>query len=399
VGFFVFFGLQTVALGGTPAEKFEQKQQAIRALNSQNYDQAVKLLDKAYSDDRFDEELKKMLADAYAARGWENIQKEKFEAAISDLKQARIYEPSRQATTYLGLGYACFRSKEIDDALYYLMEATSIDPNDERSHQLLGQIYYQRGRLDDAILEWERVLEIKPDDKDIKAMLDRVKKEQGVEKGFNARETFFFNVKYEGDEKRELGDEVLSVLSKASSNVGGDLGFYPREPITVILYTRKQFNDVTNAPAWSGAIFDGSIRVPVGGEVDKTVLAAILYHEYTHAVVHSLAGRGIPTWLDEGIAQYSERYVRTPPRGEKVRPVGLTTLSGSFMGMTAKEEVNQAYAASLSAVEYFVDRYGIYNLSQIVKMLGEGKNLSDAMNEVAGVTLDQFSENWNQSLR
>jgi hypothetical protein len=158
--------------------------------------------------------------------------------------------------------------------------------------------------------------------------------------------------------------------------------------------------DVTDAPSWSGGIFDGNIRIPVGGgHIDETALSAVLHHEFTHAVLHTIAGSKIPTWLDEGIAQYEERWAREPEgdvRGGVFIP--LSSLSGSFITIGDSGKVRQAYAESLSAVRFYVDRYGMYSLSRLVKLLGEGRGLSDAMFEAAGVSQADFESLWRNSL-
>ncbi len=375
------------------------KNQAINALNARDFGSAIKILEPASAADPFDDEFKRLLGFAYDGKGWELSGREKFDSAIECFKKARLVEPKKEMATYLGLGYALFRLKNSDDALYYLNEAVNIDPNGEQPHELLGQINYDRGKLREAIREWELALEIKPDNNDVKASIARAKKELGVEGSFTKRETYYFNVRYEGEEKRELGDEVLNILYSASTNVGGDLGYYLKEPVNVILYTRKQFVDVTDAPSWSGGIFDGNIRIPVGGHIDNTALSAVLHHEFTHAVLHTIAGNKLPTWLDEGIAQYEERWAREPEgdvRGGDFIP--LSSLSGSFMGIGDPGKVRQAYAESLSAVRFYVDRYGMYSLSNLVKLLGEGRGLSDAMVEAAGISLADFESLWRNSL-
>jgi len=183
--------------------------------------------------------------------------------------------------------------------------------------------------------------------------------------------------------------------------VGGDLDSFPREPVNVILYTRKQFNELTEAPAWSGGIFDGNIRIPVGGgNINKDILKAVLYHEYTHSVVHRIVGGQVPTWLDEGIAQYEERWVH--PRDTVPGNTGLMaleTLEGSFMEMRDPARAKLAYAESLSAVEFFVDRFGKYNLSKLVRLLGEGRGLAGAMRDTTGLSLKDFEDLWFGTLR
>ncbi len=392
------FAVSTWAFAG-PVE--DAAAQAWTAFAANDFDRAITILDKAVSDNPFEEAgLKDMLGKAYSARGWSRLGTGNYEGALSDFKQANLDEKEKRPLTYLGLGYTFYRLKNSDDALYYLQEAEYLDPKDGRVHMLLGQINYERGKLDEAAKELQLAVDSGQDIPGLKDYLAKVKKEQGVEESFTKRETYYFNIKYEGEEKRELGDYALKTMSAAYADVGGDLGYYPKEPVNVILYTRQQFNDVTDAPSWSGGVFDGNIRVPVGGaNIDKDALAAVLYHEYTHAVIHMVAGGRLPTWLDEGIAQYEERWIRQPksePPGPDVR--SLSSLSGSFMGIGDAQAARQAYAESLSAVDFYVSRYGMYSLSKLVRLIGEGSKIDAAMNEAVGVSLGDFEGTWKASL-
>ncbi len=377
------------------------KAQVSAALDKKDYNKAVDILEQAYSEDSFDDELKRLLAMAHMARGWAMVDAGDLDAALGDFRKAKLVEPEKQAATYMSLGYVSFCRKNFDDALDYLYEAVYLDPRDGQSHELIGQIYYERGRLRDAISEWQTAEEARPGDQQIKDLLGRARKELGVEKDFTKRETYYFTIKYEGEENRQLGDRVLDIMNQAYSDVSGDLGYYPNEPINVILYTRRQFVDLTGAPSWSGGVFDGNIRIPVGGNnIDPTTLAAVLHHEYTHAVVHMMVGHALPTWLDEGIAEYEEHWARKSKvrlRTDALLP--LSSLSGSFMGIGDSAGAEQAYAESLSAVSFYIDRFGMYSLTRLLRLMGEGKGLSDAMEVAAGVTLKEFDDLWQGSVR
>jgi tetratricopeptide (TPR) repeat protein len=372
------------------------KGRAIEAINAGDYTAAIDILEKAPSQDPFDDDYKALLAKAYGERGWKKQEKGDFPGALEDLKKARLNEPKKQFATYFGLAYCSYRLKLADDALDYVDDAVFLEPSEPQARTLRGQLYYQRGRLREAVSDWELALQEKPGDKGVKDLLAKARKELGVEGSFSNRETYYFNVKYEGEEKRQLGDLVLDVLYKASSNVGGDLGYYQREPINVILYTRQQFVDVTDAPAWSGGVFDGNIRIPVGGnKIDKTALAAVIHHEFTHSVIHREVSGHVPAWLDEGTAQYEERWARQP-KADAFTPVPLSTLDSTFINMDPDKATN-AYAESLSAVQYYVDRFGMYSLSNLIKNLGAGRGVSDAMKEAAGIDLAQFEQDWRGS--
>ena len=101
---------------------------------------------------------------------------------------------------------------------------------------------------------------------------------------------------------------MLKALERAYNRVGTDLSYYPSVRVPVILYTKKDYRSLTASPEWSGGLYDGKIRLPIGGAAHMTpMLRGVLFHEYTHVVVRELTKGNCPSWLNEGLAEYSGR--------------------------------------------------------------------------------------------
>ena len=78
--------------------------------------------------------------------------------------------------------------------------------------------------------------------------------------------------------------------------------------IDVVLYSPEQFKTVTRLPAWAVGIYDGRIKVPLGGtSASADDLERVLEHELVHAIVAAIAGPTVPAWLNEGLATALER--------------------------------------------------------------------------------------------
>ena len=88
------------------------------------------------------------------------------------------------------------------------------------------------------------------------------------------------------------------------------------------------FRDVTQAPDWSGGLFDGRvIRIPVGGlaTVEEAAgLLNILIHEMTHAFLYRMAPEGLPLWFNEGLATTFQGWdpAKIAPGSSSTRPRG-----------------------------------------------------------------------------
>jgi hypothetical protein len=107
-------------------------------------------------------------------------------------------------------------------------------------------------------------------------------------------------------------------------------------------------------------------------------LERVLAHELTHAIVRSLAPRGVPTWLNEGLAAVfepvdiasEERLIR---RAAVVVP--LEKLQGNF-GALSDREAALAYAESAIAARMLLDRAG-NALPLLLQDLGGGQPFSE----------------------
>src|SRR5205807_4419566 len=112
-----------------------------------------------------------------------------------------------------------------------------------------------------------------------------------------------FTVSFEGPEQGELATKALDALERAYWRVGDTLSAYPTAAVPVVLYSNEQFRDITRSPSWAAGAYDGTIRVPMRGALEKKEeLDRVLSHEFTHALIRTLASRGVPAWLNEGLA-------------------------------------------------------------------------------------------------
>ena len=272
-------------------------------------------------------------------------------------------------------------------------------PQSAAVHLSLGMEFYKKEDLQKALSHFQEALRLEPGNSMAQQLIAKVSREAKVEDSFNNKEGAHFNVKYEGGESDVAGHVVAIILEEAYQKVGSDLGFYPDDSITTILYSAEQFMDVTRAPAWSGGIYDGKIRIPVGGLRERTdVLEKVIFHEYTHAVVHRMGGGRVPVWLNEGIAQYEEgrnggrddlfRYLAS---AENLVP--LKYLEGSFMGLN-QEQAILAYGEALSAVKYIMDEYGTGMLTRLVSGYKDGKDSDAAIKDTFQMTYKEFQESW-----
>jgi hypothetical protein len=208
-------------------------------------------------------------------------------------------------------------------------------------------------------------------------------------------------VLFEGPAEEDAAAAAVDILESAYDRTGDLLQAFPREPVTVVLYTQQQFRDVTRTPGWSGGLFDGRIRLPIrGGLADRREFERVLTHEYVHALVHSVAAAGVPAWLNEGLAAAlesggSERARRDIARGPVV-PLGQ--LSRSFASLPALA-VPSAYAGSALAVMDILDRAGAQRLMGLLADLGSGADFDRAFTSWVQTPFADFEREWLERVR
>lgn len=335
--------------------------------------------------------------------GMEQMKAGDYQAARESFEQALRYNDAA-FDGHLGLGIAYFHLRDDTYAERELTRAAELNPKAATTFQFLGELFYRKDELEIAASYWEKAVALNPSATDIRARLDRIRKEHKAEKDFTRDVTSHFLTKYEGREKIEAGRIVLRILEDAYGEVGRALSYYPDREIQVILYSGQQFQDVTDAPGWSGGVYDGKIRIPVGGiEQETTGLRKLLYHEYTHAVVRAITSR-CPTWLNEGLAQYFEGRQIDARQREALKKIvqagklpALSSLEGSFIGLGGNQ-AQYAYVFSLSSVSYMVDSFGMYRVKGVLDELAAGSDTGKAISNGIMLSYDEFERGWKRSL-
>lgn len=150
---------------------------------------------------------------------------------------------------------------------------------------------YRQNDLPGAQEQAQAALALRRDEELIELLL-QLRREIRVQRNYDNARTAHFSVLFDGYEHEEMKVAVLDILKDAYAGVGKALNHFPSEPVTVILYTGKDFSDITRAPDWAGGMFgmsDGKIRLPVqGAEGHERMLRRVVTHEYVHALLHSL---------------------------------------------------------------------------------------------------------------
>jgi hypothetical protein len=201
--------------------------------------------------------------------------------------------------------------------------------------------------------------------------------------------------------RADYGETVLAYLEAAHVEVGTRLGSVPSEPLGVMFYGRAAYA-AAHAHRFSFrtvGFFDGRIHV-VSAAHPAEELRALLFHEYTHAVFRERSGGDRPYWLNEGMAELSERAARGEPalsRSERSwlqRRIDagdwlpLRRLAPSFAGLS-DEDARAAYLEATAAAQWIEERSTREERRRLLELLGRGHTDDEALFAVLGVDTDE----------
>ena len=326
-------------------------------------------------------------------KGFQALQSGDAARAGSIFRDALTRHPSDPQLLF-GAGVAASLQGQDKEAIGLLKQALQLEPQLLQAAAILGELLYRQGDLDLAIKMYERALPSAPASVAV-AMRGRLaawREEASLPQNREAIKDDRFTIGFDGPVQQKLASRATSVLSAAFWRIGKTLGAYPSAPINVVLYTERQFHDITGAPEWAAGGFDGQIRMPVRGAAQNLAeFDRVLTHELTHAMLKSIAPRHLPAWLNEGLAMHCEGRdgALAERRLAQARLfVPLAVLQTSFGRLSAPQAVI-AYEESAFAARALLDRIGSSGLGQLLQDLGSGQTMEQAI-ERFGVTFVAF---------
>ena len=322
-----------------------------------------------------------------------------------EIARAASSAPAAASDTRLlmGLAIVYLQRQDFRPALEVLVRARQQAPDSAEVWKLLGFVEYSTDRLIDAKESWRNSLSLAKDP-DVEKMLERAERESAAEDRFQEAGSNHFAMRFEGgggpgSVSRNLSREILTTLethyAALVADFGGSADALPPDPVLVILYTGQAFYDVTRAPSWTGALFDGKIRLPVEGLATVTPqLSAVLKHELTHSFMRARSRARCPAWLNEGIAQMEEgRSVRKiAPQlelGLQNSPVSMASLAEPFSKMPERSAA-AAYAISLGAAQMLREKHGMSDIGAILDRLARGASIDAALRDVLGYSIEEL---------
>ncbi|MGA3264098.1 MAG: SpoIID/LytB domain-containing protein [Terracidiphilus sp.] len=150
----------------------------------------------------------------------------------------------------------------------------------------------------------------------------------------------------------------LPQLSQALAEAESRSGLQPAAPITVRAFrSTPAFRDATLAPGWVAAFTEGNWigTQPLSTLAGRKLLAAILRHEFLHALIESQAAANTPLWLREGLVEAWSGEARPAGPAPKLK---LGEIDRALVHAASKAQSQAAHRAAGWYAARLLERFG-----------------------------------------
>ena len=208
---------------------------------------------------------------------------------------------------------------------------------------------------------------------------------------------------YSGDNSlaQTLVDTTQTGLANLEKNTGAKLS----RPVSIYIYASA--GDMQGAmifpQEWTGgATYPPYSTIVIG--INSSNLdwgEGALVHELTHMVNYQMTNNpysGLPTWLDEGLAMYSEGPLDPTFEASLVSALSQNKLF-SVRSMSSPFSTDatlsyQEYAQSYSLIDFLISTYGQSKMTALLEAFHQGNTYDGALMQVYGFDMDGLYKLW-----
>ena len=200
-----------------------------------------------------------------------------------------------------------------------------------------------------------------------------------------------------------------------NAGVGG-LGFNETQsglktdaPIDVYVY--PNYDDMRAAilyePSWTGGLAFPEHNIVLMGlsggntEWDQSTVV----HELTHVLVGHLTFSClgfVPTWLNEGLAVFSEGQldpVSSAQLEDAIKSDTLLSVESLSTGFSeVADKANLSYSESYSIVKFLIGTYGQAKMTALLAALRNGRSVEEALLQVYGFDIGGLEDQWRGAI-
>ncbi len=210
------------------------------------------------------------------------------------------------------------------------------------------------------------------------------------------------------------GDQTFAIdLAKAAYNGlqfnETNSGLKADTPIDIYIYAST--DDLKEAilyePSWTGgqAFPDQNIVILGISPSDLDWGHDAIVHELTHVLVGHLTFSclgDVPTWLNEGLAVYSEGELDQGSQRQledAIKDDTLLTIRSLSSGFSeVSDKAYLSYSESYSVTKFLIETYGHDKMTSLLVALRDGLTIDEALNQTYGFSVDGLEDAWRGAI-
>jgi hypothetical protein len=198
-----------------------------------------------------------------------------------------------------------------------------------------------------------------------------------------------------------LMDTAQTGLANLEKNTGARLS----RPVSIYIYDNStdMRGAMIFAQEWTGgATYPPYSTIVIG--INSSNLdwgKGALVHELTHMVNYQMTNNpysGLPTWLDEGLAMYSQGPLYSTFEVSLIVALaqdGLFTVRSMASPFSTDAALSyQEYAQSYSLIDFLVSKYGQSKMAALLETFHQGNTYDGALMQVYGFDMDGLNKLW-----
>lgn len=212
---------------------------------------------------------------------------------------------------------------------------------------------------------------------------------------------------YRGDDS--FARDLMNAAQNGLKFNKNESGLVADEPIDIYIY--GDTNDLRDAilyePAWTGgqAFPEQDIVILGISQSDLDWGRTSIVHELTHVLVGHLTFSclsDVPTWLNEGLAVYSEGKLDSASQQQLDSAIrndtllSVRSLSAGFSEVSDKAYLS--YSESFSIVKFLIETYGQEKMTALLTSLRDGLTIDEALQQTYGFNVEGLEDAWRAGI-
>ena len=188
-----------------------------------------------------------------------------------------------------------------------------------------------------------------------------------------------------------------------------DSGLKADVPIDIYIYanTDDLKESILYEPSWAGgqAFSDQNIVILGISPNDLDWGRDAIVHELTHVLVGHLTFSclgDVPTWLNEGLAVYSEGELDQASQHQleaAIRDDTLLTIRSLSSGFSeVSDKAYLSYSESYSITKFLIETYGQDKMTSLLVALRDGLTIDEALQQTYGFRVDGLEDTWRKAI-